>query len=97
MWRLPCGGLLVGFHQSSCVLMKCKTYAFVFVFNLVGTYHAASPPSSEQERFEYSLNSKRRTLILVLRWANTHTYLLQEEPAPLAFLEVINKLSVTNK
>ncbi|MEQ2211784.1 hypothetical protein XENOCAPTIV_015913 [Xenoophorus captivus] len=48
----------------------------------------ASPPGSEQERLEYMLNSKRRALILSLRWANTHTYLLQEEPAAISFLEV---------
>uniref|UniRef100_A0AAQ5X811 Rap guanine nucleotide exchange factor (GEF) 4 n=1 Tax=Amphiprion ocellaris TaxID=80972 RepID=A0AAQ5X811_AMPOC len=36
---------------------------------------------------EYALNSKRRALILALRWANTHTYLLQEEPAAISFLE----------
>uniref|UniRef100_A0A8C6Q5U7 Rap guanine nucleotide exchange factor 4 n=1 Tax=Nothobranchius furzeri TaxID=105023 RepID=A0A8C6Q5U7_NOTFU len=39
------------------------------------------------ERLEYSLNNKRRVLILALRWANTHTYLLQEEPAAISFLE----------
>lgn len=65
-------------------------YVFVFIFNLLCTYHAASPPGSEQEKFEYALNSKRRALILALRWANTHTYLLQEEPAPISFLEVTN-------
>uniref|UniRef100_A0A3B4ZPH5 Rap guanine nucleotide exchange factor 4-like n=1 Tax=Stegastes partitus TaxID=144197 RepID=A0A3B4ZPH5_9TELE len=40
-----------------------------------------------QERLEYALNSKRRALILALRWANTHTYMLQEEPAAISFLE----------
>ncbi|KAM3603665.1 uncharacterized protein V6R79_000283 [Siganus canaliculatus] len=59
----------------------------VFVFNPVCTYHTASPPGSEQEKFEYALNSKRRALILVLRWANAHSYLLQEDPASIAFLE----------
>ncbi|XP_027140535.1 rap guanine nucleotide exchange factor 4 isoform X1 [Larimichthys crocea] len=54
---------------------------------LMAHYHAASPPGSEQERLEYALNSKRRALILALRWANTHTYMLQEEPAPISFLE----------
>uniref|UniRef100_A0A3Q3W2V7 Rap guanine nucleotide exchange factor 4 n=1 Tax=Mola mola TaxID=94237 RepID=A0A3Q3W2V7_MOLML len=39
------------------------------------------------EKFEYALNNKRRALILAMRWANTHTYLLQEEPAPISFLE----------
>uniref|UniRef100_A0A3Q2UM88 Rap guanine nucleotide exchange factor 4b n=1 Tax=Fundulus heteroclitus TaxID=8078 RepID=A0A3Q2UM88_FUNHE len=39
------------------------------------------------ERLEYTLNSKRRALILTLRWANSHTYLLQEEPAAISFLE----------
>lgn len=57
------------------------------------TYHAVSPPGSEQERLEYALNNKRRALILALRWANTHSYLLQEEPAALSFLEVnLNQL-----
>uniref|UniRef100_A0A672ISN3 Zgc:171558 n=1 Tax=Salarias fasciatus TaxID=181472 RepID=A0A672ISN3_SALFA len=42
-----------------------------------------SPP----DRLEYALNSKRRVVILALRWANTHTYLLQEEPAAISFLE----------
>ncbi|XP_072220267.1 rap guanine nucleotide exchange factor 4-like isoform X3 [Leuresthes tenuis] len=70
------------------VLMHC-----VFMLNsqlcplLVCTYHAASPPGSEQDRLEHALNSKRRVLILALRWANTHTYLLQEEPAAVSFLE----------
>uniref|UniRef100_A0A087XZR9 Rap guanine nucleotide exchange factor 4b n=1 Tax=Poecilia formosa TaxID=48698 RepID=A0A087XZR9_POEFO len=50
-------------------------------------YHVVSPPGSEQERLEYTLNNKRRALILTLRWANTHTYLLQEEPAAISFLE----------
>ncbi|KAM6919828.1 rap guanine nucleotide exchange factor 4-like [Lycodopsis pacificus] len=54
---------------------------------LMAQYHAASPPGSEQERLEYALNSKRRVLILALRWANTHTYMLQEEPAAISFLE----------
>ncbi|XP_051252408.1 rap guanine nucleotide exchange factor 4-like isoform X1 [Dicentrarchus labrax] len=54
---------------------------------LMAHYHAASPPGSEQERLEYTVNSKRRVLILSLRWANTHTYMLQEEPAPISFLE----------
>lgn len=52
------------------------------------TYHTATPPGSEQEKFEYALNTKRRALVLALRWANTHTYLLQEEPAAISFLEV---------
>ncbi|CAJ1071996.1 rap guanine nucleotide exchange factor 4-like isoform X2 [Xyrichtys novacula] len=54
---------------------------------LMAHYHAAAPPGSEQERLEYAINSKRRALILALRWANTHSYLLQEEPAALPFLE----------
>ncbi|XP_010781429.1 rap guanine nucleotide exchange factor 4-like [Notothenia coriiceps] len=54
---------------------------------LMAHYHAASPPGSEQERLEYALNSKRKALILALRWANSHTYLLQEEPAAITFLE----------
>uniref|UniRef100_A0A3P8W322 Rap guanine nucleotide exchange factor 4b n=1 Tax=Cynoglossus semilaevis TaxID=244447 RepID=A0A3P8W322_CYNSE len=70
------------------VLMHC-----VFMANsqfcplLMAHYHAVSPPGSEQERLEYALNNKRRALILALRWANTHSYLLQEEPAALSFLE----------
>uniref|UniRef100_A0A1A8K6M6 Rap guanine nucleotide exchange factor (GEF) 4 n=1 Tax=Nothobranchius kuhntae TaxID=321403 RepID=A0A1A8K6M6_NOTKU len=70
------------------VLMQC-----IFMPNsqlcplLMAHYHAASPPGSEPERLEYSLNNKRRVLILALRWANTHTYLLQEEPAAISFLE----------
>ncbi|XP_037643459.1 rap guanine nucleotide exchange factor 4-like isoform X1 [Sebastes umbrosus] len=54
---------------------------------LMAHYHAASAPGSEQERLEYALNSKRKVLILALRWANTHTYMLQEEPAAISFLE----------
>ncbi|XP_068425525.1 rap guanine nucleotide exchange factor 4-like [Clinocottus analis] len=54
---------------------------------LMAHYHATSPPGSEQERLEYALNSKRRALILALRWASTQTYLLQEEPAAISFLE----------
>uniref|UniRef100_A0A8C5GHG8 Rap guanine nucleotide exchange factor 4-like n=1 Tax=Gouania willdenowi TaxID=441366 RepID=A0A8C5GHG8_GOUWI len=41
-----------------------------------------------QERLECALNTKRRALVLALRWANTHSYLLQEEPAALSFLEI---------
>ncbi|TNN78191.1 Rap guanine nucleotide exchange factor 4 [Liparis tanakae] len=59
----------------------------IFMPNSRLTYHATSPPGSEQERLEYALNSKRRALILTLRWASTHTYLLQEEPAAISFLE----------
>uniref|UniRef100_A0A3P9LA20 Zgc:171558 n=1 Tax=Oryzias latipes TaxID=8090 RepID=A0A3P9LA20_ORYLA len=71
------------------VLMHCvfMPNSQLFIFNLVCTYHAASPPGSEQERLEYALNCKRRVLILALRWANAHTYLLQEEPAAISFLE----------
>ncbi|XP_038126954.1 rap guanine nucleotide exchange factor 4-like isoform X1 [Cyprinodon tularosa] len=70
------------------VLMHC-----VFIPNsqlcplLMAHYHVASPPGSEQDRLEYTLNNKRRALILTLRWANTHSYLLQEEPAAISFLE----------
>uniref|UniRef100_H2MHG0 Rap guanine nucleotide exchange factor 4b n=1 Tax=Oryzias latipes TaxID=8090 RepID=H2MHG0_ORYLA len=71
------------------VLMHCvfMPNSQLFIFNLVCTYHAASPPGSEQERLEYALNCKRRVLILALRWVNAHTYLLQEEPAAISFLE----------
>uniref|UniRef100_A0A8C4ZTB2 Rap guanine nucleotide exchange factor 4 n=1 Tax=Gadus morhua TaxID=8049 RepID=A0A8C4ZTB2_GADMO len=41
-----------------------------------------------QERVEYTVAIKRKVLTLALRWASTHSYLLQEEPAALAFLEV---------
>uniref|UniRef100_A0AAQ5Y9K2 Rap guanine nucleotide exchange factor (GEF) 4 n=1 Tax=Amphiprion ocellaris TaxID=80972 RepID=A0AAQ5Y9K2_AMPOC len=75
------------FVLMHCVFMPNSQIMSVFTFNLVCTYHAASPPGSEQERLEYALNSKRRALILALRWANTHTYLLQEEPAAISFLE----------
>uniref|UniRef100_A0A7N9AS25 Rap guanine nucleotide exchange factor 4 n=1 Tax=Mastacembelus armatus TaxID=205130 RepID=A0A7N9AS25_9TELE len=76
------------FVLMHCVFMPNNLcIIFVFIFNIVFTYHAASPPGSEQERLEYAHNSKRRVLILVLRWANTHTYLLQEEPAAISFLE----------
>ncbi|XP_071778198.1 rap guanine nucleotide exchange factor 4-like isoform X2 [Centroberyx gerrardi] len=70
------------------VLMHC-----VFMPNsqlcplLMAHYHAPAPPGSEQERLEYAVNTKRRALTLALRWANTHTFLLQEEPAALSFLE----------
>ena len=37
---------------------------------------------------EYTVAIKRKVLTLALRWASTHSYLLQEEPAALAFLEV---------
>uniref|UniRef100_A0A3Q1IZI1 Uncharacterized protein n=1 Tax=Anabas testudineus TaxID=64144 RepID=A0A3Q1IZI1_ANATE len=73
------------FVLMHCVFMPNKQLCMVF--NRVFTYHAASPPGSEQERLEYALNSKRRALILTLRWANAHTYLLQEEPAAISFLE----------
>ncbi|CAG5896855.1 unnamed protein product [Menidia menidia] len=67
----------------------CLYFLFLSLpgFDLVCTYHAASPPGSEQDRLEHALNSKRRVLILALRWANTHTYMLQEEPTAVSFLE----------
>uniref|UniRef100_A0A674MBY7 Rap guanine nucleotide exchange factor 4b n=1 Tax=Takifugu rubripes TaxID=31033 RepID=A0A674MBY7_TAKRU len=71
------------------VLMHC-----VFMPNtqlcplLMAQYPFSSPPGSEQEKFEFAVNCKRRALTLTLRWANTHSYLLQEEPASIAFLEV---------
>ncbi|KAK1879186.1 Rap guanine nucleotide exchange factor 4 [Dissostichus eleginoides] len=54
--------------------------------------HSVFMPNSQlcpllMERLEYALNSKRKALILALRWANSHTYLLQEEPAAITFLE----------
>uniref|UniRef100_A0A8D3E7G9 Rap guanine nucleotide exchange factor 4-like n=1 Tax=Scophthalmus maximus TaxID=52904 RepID=A0A8D3E7G9_SCOMX len=78
------------------LLMQC-----VFMPNsqlcplLMAHYHAASPPGSEQERLEYALNSKRKAVILALRWANTHTYMLQEDPAAISFLEELYG-SITN-
>uniref|UniRef100_A0A3B3CHG4 Rap guanine nucleotide exchange factor 4 n=1 Tax=Oryzias melastigma TaxID=30732 RepID=A0A3B3CHG4_ORYME len=75
------------FVLMHCVFMPNSQLCPLFIFNLVCTYHAASPPGSEQERLEYALNCKRRVLILALRWANAHTYLLQEEPAAVSFLE----------
>uniref|UniRef100_A0A8D3C1U0 Rap guanine nucleotide exchange factor 4-like n=1 Tax=Scophthalmus maximus TaxID=52904 RepID=A0A8D3C1U0_SCOMX len=48
-----------------------------------------------QERLEYALNSKRKAVILALRWANTHTYMLQEDPAAISFLEELYG-SITN-
>ncbi|CAL8324433.1 unnamed protein product [Arctogadus glacialis] len=47
------------------------------------------------ERVEYTVAIKRKVLTLALRWASTHSYLLQEEPAALAFLEELYG-SVTN-
>lgn len=86
----PISNRQIAYHCLSVCLRdpKCKIHVSVFIFNLVCTYHAASPPGSEQERLEYALNSKRRALILALRWAKTHTYLLQEEPSAISFLEV---------
>uniref|UniRef100_A0A671Z211 Rap guanine nucleotide exchange factor 4b n=1 Tax=Sparus aurata TaxID=8175 RepID=A0A671Z211_SPAAU len=78
------------FVLMHCVFMpNSQLYLrlFIFILNHIFTYHAASPPGSEQERLEYALNSKRRALILTLRWANAHTYMLQEEPAAISFLE----------
>uniref|UniRef100_A0A669D7D6 Rap guanine nucleotide exchange factor 4 n=1 Tax=Oreochromis niloticus TaxID=8128 RepID=A0A669D7D6_ORENI len=75
------------FVLMHCVFMPNSQLAFLFTFNLTRTYHVTSPPGSEQERLEYALNSKRRALIMTLRWANTHTYLIQEEPAAIFFLE----------
>ncbi|KAI9522723.1 Rap guanine nucleotide exchange factor 4 [Dissostichus eleginoides] len=77
----------VKYRQMSGYPCLSFCYVFVFIFNPLFTYHAASPPGSEQERLEYALNSKRKALILALRWANSHTYLLQEEPAAITFLE----------
>uniref|UniRef100_A0A8C2XJ64 Rap guanine nucleotide exchange factor 4b n=1 Tax=Cyclopterus lumpus TaxID=8103 RepID=A0A8C2XJ64_CYCLU len=79
--------LMHGIFMPNNIAVTLCVIPFVFIFNLVSTYHATSPPGSEQERLEYALNSKRRALILTLRWASTHTYLLQEEPAAISFLE----------
>ncbi|KAM9349373.1 rap guanine nucleotide exchange factor 4-like [Symphorus nematophorus] len=79
------------FVLMHCVFMPnsqlCPLLMAQYPFCLYTCYHAASPPGSEQERLEYALSNKRRALILALRWANTHTYMLQEEPAPISFLE----------
>ncbi|CAL8281422.1 unnamed protein product [Lota lota] len=40
-----------------------------------------------RERLEHTVAIKRKVLTLALRWASTHSYLLQEEPAALSFLE----------
>uniref|UniRef100_A0A665VY02 Rap guanine nucleotide exchange factor 4 n=1 Tax=Echeneis naucrates TaxID=173247 RepID=A0A665VY02_ECHNA len=70
------------------VLMHC-----VFMPNsqlcplLMAQYPFLPELSLCSERLEYALNNKRRATILALRWANTHTYLLQEEPAAISFLE----------
>ncbi|XP_033838161.1 rap guanine nucleotide exchange factor 4-like [Periophthalmus magnuspinnatus] len=70
------------------VLMHCVFMANSQLCPLLMThYHAASPPGSEQERLEFAVNAKRRVLILTLRWANVHSFLLQEEPAAISFLE----------
>ena len=94
----PCCGAVLSNRSAinilDIALLLSLCCIFVFIFNLVRTYHAASAPGSEQERLEYALNSKRKALILALRWANTHTYMLQEEPAAISFLEVTkSKLS----
>ncbi|KAG7252230.1 hypothetical protein CRUP_030116, partial [Coryphaenoides rupestris] len=39
------------------------------------------------ERLEHTVSTKRKVLTLALRWAATHSYLLQEEPIALSFLE----------
>lgn len=75
-------------YSKVCLILACVICFFSFLFNLACTYHAASPPGSEQEKFEFAVNCKRRALTLTLRWASTHSYLLQEEPASIAFLEV---------
>uniref|UniRef100_A0A8C5GJD0 Rap guanine nucleotide exchange factor 4 n=1 Tax=Gouania willdenowi TaxID=441366 RepID=A0A8C5GJD0_GOUWI len=78
------------FVLMHCVFMPNSQLCpllMVLLFNPVRTYHTAAPPGPEQERLECALNTKRRALVLALRWANTHSYLLQEEPAALSFLE----------
>ncbi|KAK7945778.1 hypothetical protein WMY93_001506 [Mugilogobius chulae] len=67
------------------VLMHC-----VFMANsqlcplLMAQYPSAS---AHCERLEFAVNAKRKVLILTLRWANVHSYLLQEEPTAISFLE----------
>lgn len=82
-----CKAVNEAFAHDISLCVNIPLYIF-FIFNLACTYHAASPPGSEQERLEFAVNSKRRVLILTLRWANVNTYLLQEEPAAVSFLEV---------
>ncbi|CAL8312009.1 unnamed protein product, partial [Gadus morhua 'NCC'] len=65
------------------------------------THHSEPDPAVDDfvlmqcERVEYTVAIKRKVLTLALRWASTHSYLLQEEPAALAFLEELYG-SVTN-
>uniref|UniRef100_A0A3B3ZGW7 Rap guanine nucleotide exchange factor (GEF) 4 n=1 Tax=Periophthalmus magnuspinnatus TaxID=409849 RepID=A0A3B3ZGW7_9GOBI len=65
------------------VLMHCVFMANSQLCPLLMTQY----PSVTQERLEFAVNAKRRVLILTLRWANVHSFLLQEEPAAISFLE----------
>uniref|UniRef100_A0AAQ4QF94 Rap guanine nucleotide exchange factor (GEF) 4 n=1 Tax=Gasterosteus aculeatus aculeatus TaxID=481459 RepID=A0AAQ4QF94_GASAC len=65
-------------NSQLCPLLLAQ-YPFCHFFNISSFI--------QTERLEYALNSKRRALILALRWASTQTYLLQEEPAAISFLE----------
>uniref|UniRef100_A0A3B3XMB2 Rap guanine nucleotide exchange factor (GEF) 4 n=1 Tax=Poecilia mexicana TaxID=48701 RepID=A0A3B3XMB2_9TELE len=60
-------------NSQLCPLLMAQYPFYLFIF--------------KRFMLEYTLNNKRRALILTLRWANTHTYLLQEEPAAISFLE----------
>ncbi|KAJ3580663.1 hypothetical protein NHX12_034283, partial [Muraenolepis orangiensis] len=52
------------------------------------THHSEPDPAVDDfERLEYTVATKRKVVTLALRWASTHSYLLQEEPTALAFLE----------
>ncbi|KAK0153464.1 Rap guanine nucleotide exchange factor 4 [Merluccius polli] len=57
------------------------------------THHSEPDPAVDDfvlmqcERLEHAVATKRKVLTLALRWASTHSYLLQEEPTALSFLE----------
>lgn len=96
-WISLTSGFFSTFTYCKVLIIEFVVYFFAFLFNLACTYHAASPPGSEQEKFEFALNCKRRALTLTLRWANTHSYLLQEEPASISFLEVTESNNVNKR
>ncbi|KAJ0011728.1 hypothetical protein NQD34_012703 [Periophthalmus magnuspinnatus] len=68
------------------VLMHCVFMANSQLCPLLMTQYP-SVTALRQERLEFAVNAKRRVLILTLRWANVHSFLLQEEPAAISFLE----------
>ncbi|CAG01995.1 unnamed protein product, partial [Tetraodon nigroviridis] len=68
-------------NTQLCPLLMAQ-YPFCLFFPIISFEFRLS-----EEKFEFALNCKRRALTLTLRWANTHSYLLQEEPASISFLE----------